>query len=574
MNTGPAGNKTGQSKAAADEVRRAPAGGAGEAQAAGQAGGDAGDEILRAIGELQSGLGGLKALQEQTVKLGEDLAKKRAQMAAEHARLAALRQEVAAEREAAEALKKELAAAQKELQTRQGQIDQAAEKLGAIRKELDAGKAEVAAAREELKAERARVEAMRAEGTGKGARSREADAKVAAAESRVAELNGQVSRLTEQLERETAAFNAKLSESAAQRAGLEARIASLEQELAEARAGSVGIEDLKDRLALTEQGREDAERKLARHAGMAADMMTWNSRRQERLRRYRMLLQIEARKLVTAKEALTKRQAECEAMLAQRQKLNQALEGVKALERKLESRRARTGAATAMLLSAGAVALILGMAWQVTSHIRPATYLASALLEPDGRGLTLGEAEVRHWQNYHIELARDPRMVEVASERFRQRGIISLGSAPELNARLQKDMSVQAQPDGGVLVELRGKGSEKTERELDTFITAMASVANASREGRADGAATVVAQPAEAGAEPVEDDRLVFAAGAAGGGLLASLLLGGVVWARLARAKKQYESDQIAAQADDTTWDGPSGGPAIRKAGPSKKRQK
>jgi hypothetical protein len=305
---------------------------------------------------------------------------------------------------------------------------------------------------------------------------------------------------------------------------------------------------------------------------MAADMMTWNSRRQERLRRYRALLQIEARKLVTAKEALSKRQSECESMLSQRAKLNQALEGVRALERKIESRRARTSAAAAMFLTAGTVALILGVAWQVTSHLRPATYLASALLEPDGRGLSLGEAEVKHWQNYHIELARDPRMVEVASDRFRQRGIISLSSAPELSSRLQKDMSVQAQTDGGIVVELRGKGAEKTERELDTFITAMASVANASREGRADGAATVISEPAEAGSEPVEDDRLVFAAGAAGGGLLASMLLGAVVWARLTRAKKQYESDQLAAQADDAVWDGPAAGPAIRKAGPKKQK--
>ncbi len=551
MNTGPAGNKTGHSKAT-DEVRRGPGGVVGPAD---DHGAEPGDEILRAIGELQSGLGGLKALQEQTVKLGEELAKKRAAMAAEHARLAALRQEVAAEREAVEGLKKELAAAQAELAERQGQIEEAAEKLAALRKELEAGKAEVAAAREELKAERARLEAMRADG--KGGRTREADAKLAAAEARVAELNGQVARLTKQLDNETAALNAKLSETAAERASLEARIASLEQELAAARAGGGGGQG----------GLEE----VARQAGLAADMLTWNSRRQERLRRYRTLLQVEARKLVTAKEALSKRQAECEAMLAQRAKLNQALEGVKALERKLESRRARTGAAATVFLVMGTIAVILAMAWQVTSHVRPATYLASALLEPDGRGLTLGEAEIKYWQNYHIELARDPRMIEVASERFRQRGIISLGSAPELRARLNQDMSVQAQPDGGVLIELRGKGAEKTARELDTFVTAMASVANASREGRADGAATVVSRAAEAGSEPVADDRLVFAAGAAGGGLVGSLLLGVVVWARLSRAKKQYESEQIAAQIDDAVWDGPGAGPVIRKAGGPRK---
>lgn len=538
MNSGPAENKApGQGKAAVPPPAV-----------------ESGDEVLKAIGELQSGLGGLRALQEQTVKLGEELAKKRAAMAAEHARLTALREEVASEQAAAEALKQELAAAQKELLARQKQLEQAGEKLAAVREELEAGRAEIAAAREELAAERKRIEAMRAEGAAKGAKSREAEAKVAAAESRAAELGEQVSRL-----------EAQLSEAAAQKAGLEARIASLEQELAEARAATRGVEALKDQLALVQQGREEAESELARRAGEAADMMTWNARRRERLRLYRTLLQVQARKLVTAKEALAKRQAECEQMLAQRQKLHAAMEAVKAAEQRLASRRARTGAAATVFFSMGALALILGMSWQITSHVRPATYLASAVIEPDGRGLTLGEAEIRSWQNYHIELARDPRMMEVAAERFRQRGIISLGTAPELRARLSADMSVQAQPDGGVLVELRGKGAEKTARELDTFVTALASVANASREGRADGAATAITRPAAAGSEPVEDDRLMYAAGGAGGGLLASLLLGGAVWARMLRSKRQYEREQLAALAEEPMWEAPTDGPAIRK---------
>lgn len=520
--------------------------------------------MLRAIGELQSGLGGLRALQEQTVKLGEELAKKRAAMASEHARLAALRQECDAERAAAEALKQELQAGRSELNTRQTEIERAGDELRAVRRELEAGRAEVAAAREELVRESKRIESLRQDVDARGtSRSREADARTTASEARVAELGGHIARLQQQLEEEARAFQSQLTEAAAAKSALEARIASLETELEHARVGhgensqqqSEAMTELRDRLALVEQSRSELEDQLALSAGVAADAMSWNARRRERLQTYKTLLQSQARKIVTAKEALQKRQLECEQMLSQRGKLQAALETLKKAEKKMASRSARTGAAATVFCAVASVVLVAALSWAATSQIVPATYLASAVISPDGRGLTLDSADVESWQVYHEQLAQDAGMIEEAAGRFRQRGIVSLGSAPELRARLAEDMSVQARQDGSLVLELKGKGGEKTARELDTFVTAMASVANASRAGRPDGAATEITQAATVGSDPVEDPRLMYAAGFAGGGVLASALLGLVVWGRLSRSKRRYEESQSVANAlEELTW--------------------
>lgn len=527
-----------------------------------------GDEVLRAIGELQSGLGGLRALQEQTVRLGEELAKKRAAMATEHARLAAIREQCAAERAAAEELKRELEAGRDELNTRQSEIEQAGEKLRALRQELEAGRAEVVAARQELARESARVESLRQDVDAKGtARSQEADARSSASQARVAELGERIAALEQKLEDEARAFSGKLAEAAAAKASLEGRIASLQTELEEAHAGrgesdgqqQATLQTLRDQIALVEQARDELEDRLAASAGVAADAMSWNARRKERLRLYKGLLQSQARKIVTAKDALAKRQAECEQMLAQRSKLQAAMEAVRSAEKKIASRTARTGAAATVFFAVGSIALIAVLSWAITNQTVPATYIASAVLAPDGRGLSLDSGDVQAWQKYHEGLTRDPGMMEEAAGRFRQRGIVSLGSAPELRSRLSEDLTAQSRQDGSIVLELKGKGAEKTARELDTFVTALASVANASRAGRADGAATEITQPAAAGAEPVEDPRLVYAGGFAGGGVLAAALLGLVVWGRMARSKKSYEEEQSLANAlEELTWATPT----------------
>jgi len=534
------------------------------------------DEVLRAIGELQSGLGGLRALQEQTVKLGEELARRRTAIAAEQARLTALKEEFAAEKAAVESAKEELEAGRAELESRRVELDRATEKLLALRDEIEAGRAEIAAAREELARETARIEALgRSLQARLEADSSEAAAVAAESQARISELDQEVARLREQLEEEAREYSARLTDAAAAKAALEARVASLESDLEAARAASAagrgegaGADEdelgaLRERLAQAERVRQELEERLAADAGLAADAMSWNARRRERLRRYKALLQIQARKIVTAKEALEKRQAECEQLLAQRTKLQAALERVREAEKTAASNAARTGAALTVFCAFATLALILIMSWAITSHLVPATYIASAVIAPDGRGVSLTEADVESWQRYHEDLARDPGMMEEAASRFRQRGIISLGSAPELSARLSNDLAVQSRTDGSLVLELRGKGAEKTARELDTFVTAMASVANAARTNRPDGAATEIIQPAAAGQEPVEDPRLIYAGGIAGGGTLTATLLGLVVWGRMVRAKRRYEEEQSLTNAlEELTWASPGEAPA------------
>jgi hypothetical protein len=149
-------------------------------------------------------------------------------------------------------------------------------------------------------------------------------------------------------------------------------------------------------------------------------------------------------------------------------------------------------------------------------------------------------------------------MVEAAADRFLRRGLASMAVPAELADRLKRDLTTSSKREGSLTVELRGKGAERTERDLDTFVTALVSVANAARSARADGLATLIAQSAHAGHDPVEDPRPTYALGLAGGGLLACGLLGFMVWSRLSRAKHRYEEEQkIGEVIGDLSWGEP-----------------
>lgn len=376
------------------------------------------------------------------------------------------------------------------------------------------------------------AKALRAQLDATGARAEQAEKKAAAAEADATALR----------ERLAAAAKSASQASQAGDAALAARVAELDKTVTELNEQIAkrdhAIDLLRTKLA------EAAAKASAQPAGGRSGESPSVTLRRVRLTRYRQLLQNEARKIVAAKNVLSKRQAECESVLAQRAKLVQHAQTLASREAKLGSRRSVVEATAAVCFAAGAVLLVAVLSWGAVSQIFPATYLATAVISAEspkgGR-----EPDLAAWQQYHEQLVNDPRLMEEAAERMARRGIESLSKPPALAQRLKTDLMVTSDKPGMLRLELRGKGSERTARELETFATTLVAMANTGRENRADGAGSMQTQPAASGAEPVADDRLMYTGAFTAGGTGLAAIIGLIAWSQLSRAKRRFEASGI-----------------------------
>lgn len=268
-------------------------------------------------------------------------------------------------------------------------------------------------------------------------------------------------------------------------------------------------------------------------------------RRRDRLRRYKSMLQSQARKIVAAQSAIQRRHSDCEQVLSHRSKLAQLAQQLSRAEKKITSSKARSGAAAAVLYFAATLGILAVMSWEVSKRVWPGTYIARAVIDADtGRHAPKPE-DYASWQKDHSELLGDPRLMEVAAQRMQQRGLAALGTPGELASRLKQDMYVQSAKPGSLTVELRGEGAEKTALILDTVITAFKSVADQGKDERSNDMGVVIAQAAAPGTEPLMDKRIEKAGSVFAGAALAAGLAGLVIWSRLVKAKKKF--DQAAA---------------------------
>lgn len=280
-----------------------------------------------------------------------------------------------------------------------------------------------------------------------------------------------------------------------------------------------------------------------------------SSSRRERLRRYKSLLQAQARKIVTAQTALQKRHTDCEQVLAQRARLAAVAADVARREKKLASTGARSGAAAAVLYAVATLAILAVISWQVAAGVWPGTFIASATLEADTHGRTPTENELATWQNYHAELLDNPALIEMAADRMARRGLVAYGSPAELRSKLQKDLYHQTPQPGVLTIELKHEGADKAKLVLDTLVTSIKSVSDAQRDQRPDDLGVIIAQAAATGSSPLSDSRLENAGMILGGGALAAGLFGMVIWSRLARAKHKFEHAQaVEAALNEVDW--------------------
>jgi chromosome segregation ATPase len=273
----------------------------------------------------------------------------------------------------------------------------------------------------------------------------------------------------------------------------------------------------------------------------------WVELRRARLRRQRDLILAQSRKLSGAKAAIAKRREQYEEVIAQRQKIASAAAALAEERKSLQAKAGRSHAAVWVLSIVASLAVIFSMAWAVAGQVAPSVFAARAVIEADAKGGTLAKDDLLAWTANHEKLAEDPQFYNLASERFAQRAMSDMASPAAVMQRTKSDLSIMTDRAGVLTIELRGTGRERTERQLETLSLAMVALANAQRDARGDGAATIISQPARAGDEPLVDARLAYVATFGGGGLLLATVLYLVLYRLMARAKLKFEQQMAAA---------------------------
>ncbi len=501
-------------------------------------------QILRTIEELQSRFEDLRRMHAEATQRETQLRLQAAQLTQRDETVAANARAIEQER---------------------ARLTERAEGLGAREQELEARRVALEHENENLRGALAAAQQARTELERSRAQSVQSGAALEAQAARVSELEARLTELTSaRLSLEARLTTQQASLDAAQRALEEAAarqqanppVAAPESE--ELALRNRAIQVLAERLERAQKDKQDLQRQLDDAMAGAAPVPaagTPNALRRQRLVRYKTLLRAQARKIMQAQVALQKRQAECEALLAQRARLAAAAADLTRREQRVSVARTKTTAATIVFYLVGITTILGALSWGLASLVAPQTYVAKAVLEVDPRGRTMTEQELASWQQYHQGLVSDPVMMEVAAERMARRGLATLGTAPDLGARLHKDLFTQSERPGMLTLELTGQGAERTERELSTFVAAMVAQANGSRDQRTDGGATLLTQDAKAGAEPIKDPRLPYAGAFLAGSLVAVLCFGLVIWARLARAKQRIDREDLAAATfEDPAW--------------------
>lgn len=267
--------------------------------------------------------------------------------------------------------------------------------------------------------------------------------------------------------------------------------------------------------------------------------------RRERLGRIRRVLRDRASKLQRYEAVLDDRAREADQILAQRREVSRAAAVLKDRERKLASVQARNKTMSASFFVAMAIAVVGVLSFAVADHVAPATYAATAELAVDGRGRDLSPDEIDEWQRYIAGLVMDPGLIEIASDRMRKRGLVSLARAPELRSRLEQDLTVSSPAPGRLQLELIGAGAGPTRRALDTYVISLVAQSNATKQQRAGGTGSRVQADAAIVDPPLADDRMTYAATFGGGAAGAGLLIGLLAYRRLRAQHTRFEQGVI-----------------------------
>jgi len=418
----------------------------------------------------------------------------------------------------------------------------------------------------------------------------EIDKKAKQSEERVAALQGELEargreltqarqaqaeggRLAQALE----AANKALKERKGEIDELRKKLAGVEAEAAENLKKGKGVkleavrqenEALRERVRTLEEGggadaalraeadRLRAELEAVRHAeAERSGVPVETALRRHRLRRQKAILREQTLKLRRASEALRERHDQCERVLAKRAQLAEAHQAIAEKQAKLANVRARSGAMWITLGLVTLTAMLAGLSWLTSGQVAPGEYAARAVIVADGGSRELTPEQLGDWQVYHEELVRDPRLLENVSDRLARRGFHDLKELPALGRVVTEQLDTQSPAPGRLEFELRERGAGRAQRVLDTYVVALASVANQNRARRADGATTRVEVAAEIIPDPLDSSRIVTAGGIFAGSMFMTLVVGVGAWRRMARAKERFERDhRVKVLEDEAQW--------------------
>ncbi len=337
--------------------------------------------------------------------------------------------------------------------------------------------------------------------------------------------------------------------------GLKTRLKSEIEARQSARQEAQAAQSERDQAAARASRAEEQLRKARAQGGAPPPAFASLERRRKRLRVYRDLVRKQAIKVRKAGEAVKRRYEQTDQILSQRAELAAARNKVLEQERRLSSNKAVSRAAVFVLCAVTILGLLGGMSWAVSREIAPATFEATSVVKAEGRDRELSEAELHEWQKFHEETLADPRFHEAAAERFRRQGDPALSTPAAVTELVTTRVTTESNADGELRIRLKGKGAEPTARTLETLTAALLSYANSGNGRRVDGGASVAAQTATAGAEPIDKVRTLYALAMFAGASLLALVCTIFVWKRLAGAKTAFEQDtEIEAVLDEKRW--------------------
>lgn len=475
------------------------------------------DETANRAAELESAL---RDSQRQTEHA-------RSEREAASRRIAELESALHAHHRDAEHVRSERDAAQERISQLEPAIRAAAERLEAAERRAATAEGTRTDLENKLREATSLIDELKAETRGALRHVSDLEASLQAANAKIAQIQSQAGEGNDR----AAALETAINQLKSQRDDLAARVEALQDRLTSAQQEAETARRETDSLReeLTESSRKiEATVESSRRVG--DDRL---ERRKARLALARRLLRDRSYQLSRAVKAVEAKVRECEQVLEAREHVTAAARAVQRAEKRIRARAARNKAGVLVAAAVATLIMILALSWAVAGHFFTPTYLARIELVPDTRGRELAPEHLEGWQAYHESLLRDPIVTQAAAERMARRGITSLADPGALRERLNADLRAEVPKPGRFLLELQGQGHERTRRILETYAATIVSHANASRERRPDGAATVIAVEASIVGEPLEDSRPVIAAGLTGVFSIAAFLGWLALWMKL-----------------------------------------
>ena len=386
-----------------------------------------------------------------------------------------------------------------------------------------------------------------------GETARTLDAERAAAETannRAAELQQQADELHAEIERLNsrpqthAATDRQLTAAAEEATSLRRRIAELEAQLHDATSRSAP-----DKTGTESAMLDDLRAKARRLAAVSEHL----KRRRDRLTTLRRLMRRRRPDAPPSRAEAKSHAVQARYLQEKHQELTDLKHMLAAAERKMIRRWARPRAVVTVgwLLVLAAVAA--GAGWLAADRYFPATVSASVTLQAKSRDhASLSHDQAQRWRDWHTQLLGDQSFRHTLAKRMKERRLDRFADLAALNRSLDDELTLDTAGQESIVLTLAGTDRRELTAFLDILASTVSTESNRQLRRRSDAAWAV---PADERREhgrlcysslnpcAIKDDRLMYAASIFGAAYAAALALVGLVYARLVKARREFDED-------------------------------